>query len=423
LAGLRDLVRFEPSRGIQLPAWLDRLVSLGIVTTDSKVARRHKIVNVASYAAALNSMSRVLAAPIHEQLGLVGYLRATSGALFVAALLINRLHRYGENTAAMGMVVWFLISISFATLYYGSTYFQVYFVLIGVLWFLFGLENWRTCLLWTGVVLGAALIVLFYAPNQGIAIAGDPRLVTYVALQSMINAILIVSILIVYALLLLQRAERDLERQSARAEALLSVVLPADVANRLRASPDKPIADRIDGVSILFADLEGFTTAAHTERPEIVVAFLNRLVSAFDATCEQIGVEKIKSIGDAYMAAAGLDGDCHNGAVAVGRLGLAMIEYLDRQPSLGDYRLRLRIGIHTGTAVAGVIGDTRISYDLWGDAVNIASRMESRGIPGRIHVSESYRAAAGESFVFGERGETEIKGIGAARTYFLVAAR
>jgi adenylate cyclase len=257
LAGLRDLIRFEPSRGIQLPAWLDRLVSLGIVTSDPKIARRQKIVNVASYAAALNSMSRVLAAPIHEQLGLVGYLRATSGALFVATLLINRLHRYGENTAAMGMVVWFLTSISFATFYYGSTYVQVYFVLIGVLWFLFGLENWRTCLLWTGVVLGAALIVLFYAPKQGIAIAGDPRLVTYVALQSMINAILIVSILIVYALLLLQRAERDLERQSARAEALLSVVLPADVASRLRASPDKPIADRIDGVSILFADLEG----------------------------------------------------------------------------------------------------------------------------------------------------------------------
>jgi adenylate cyclase len=423
LAGLRDLIRFEPSRGIQLPAWLDRLVSLGIVTSDPKIARRQKIVNVASYAAALNSMSRVLAAPIHEQLGLVGYLRATSGALFVAALLINRLHRYGENTAAMGMVVWFLTSISFATFYYGSTYVQVYFVLIGVLWFFFGLENWRTCLLWTGVVLGAALIVLFYAPKQGIAIAGDARVVTYVALQSMINAILIVSILIVYALLLLQRAERDLERQSARAEALLSVVLPADVAARLRASPDKPIADRIDGASILFADLEGFTHAAHTERPEVVVAYLNRLVSVFDATCEQLEVEKIKSIGDAYMAAAGFDGDRRKGAIAVGRLALAMLKHLDRQATLGAHRLRLRIGIHSGTAVAGVIGDTRISYDLWGDAVNIASRMESRGVPGRIHVSESYCEAAGESFVFEERGETEVKGIGAARTYFLVSAR
>jgi adenylate cyclase len=154
-----------------------------------------------------------------------------------------------------------------------------------------------------------------------------------------------------------------------------------------------------------------------------VVAYLNRLVSAFDATCAQYGVEKIKSIGDAYMAAAGLDGDCHKGAVAIGRLAFAMLEHLDRQTTLGDHQLRLRIGIHSGTAVAGVIGDTRISYDLWGDAVNIASRMESRCVPGRIHVSESYREAAGESFVFEERGETEIKGIGVARTYFLISAR
>jgi adenylate cyclase len=100
-----------------------------------------------------------------------------------------------------------------------------------------------------------------------------------------------------------------------------------------------------------------------------------------------------------------------------------MLEHLDRQTTLGDHQLRLRIGIHSGTAVAGVIGDTRISYDLWGDAVNIASRMESRCVPGRIHVSESYREAAGESFVFEERGETEIKGIGVARTYFLISAR
>jgi adenylate cyclase len=420
LAGLRDLVRFERSQGIQLPAWLDRVISLGIITDDPKIARRQKIVNVASYAGAFNSVTRLIAAPVHEESGLVYYLQLTSAGLVLTALLVNRLHRFGENAAAMGLVVWFLCSVSFAAFYFGSTYVQVYFVLIGALWFLFGLEHWRLSLVWAVVVLAAAMIITFYAPNHGVAIGNDAALSTYVGLQSMINAIVIISIVVVYALLLLQRAERDLERQSARAEALIGVVLPRAIADRLRDNPEVRIADRIENVSILFADLVDFTPVAHGEPPEKVVAYLDEFVRTFDLMCDECGVEKIKSIGDAYMAAGGLRGDPRAGAIAVSTLALEMLKVQARRPPLGGRKLQLRIGVHCGTAIAGVIGDTRISYDLWGDAVNVASRMESFGAPGRVHASDAFRRMTEGVFTFEERGATELKGIGITRTHFLL---
>jgi adenylate cyclase len=120
------------------------------------------------------------------------------------------------------------------------------------------------------------------------------------------------------------------------------------------------------------------------------------------------------------MAAAGFDGRQAEGAVAIGRLALAMMEVIEQQPPLGSRKLRLRAGIHCGPATAGVIGDTRFSYDVWGDAVNTASRMESHSEPGRIQVSEAFRDLAADHFVFEERGATDIKSLGATRTFFLV---
>jgi adenylate cyclase len=226
-----------------------------------------------------------------------------------------------------------------------------------------------------------------------------------------------------YALDTSRRTELELRRERARADAMVATVLPDSISARLRAQPERRIADRIDQASILFADLEGFTIAAHSEPAEIVVAYLDDLVRAFDQMREPHGVEKIKMIGDAYMAAGGLRGEGPAGAVAMGKLALAMLAFQESRPPLGTRRLRLRIGIHTGPAIAGVIGDTRVAYDIWGDAVNTASRMESHGIAGRIHVSDAFRRAAGDAFEFEERGETEVRGLGRVRTHFLLRER
>jgi adenylate cyclase len=174
---------------------------------------------------------------------------------------------------------------------------------------------------------------------------------------------------------------------------------------------------------VSFADLVGFSTAAHNLSPDQVVDFLDSLVRTFDGLAEERRVEKIKTIGDCYMAAAGFDGRAVEGAIAIGRFALLMIEAIDRQAPLGGRKLSARIGIHCGSAMAGVIGDTRISYDVWGDAVNVASRMESHGVPGRIQVSEQYHDLAKEAFLFEERGATELKGVGVARTFFLIGER
>ena len=178
----------------------------------------------------------------------------------------------------------------------------------------------------------------------------------------------------------MQRAEVELEQQHERSEALIGTVMPDAIAERLKSSEAR-IADRIENLSVLFADLVGFTGGGHDLPPEQVVGFLDRLVRKFDALAEPHGVEKIKTIGDSYMAAAGFDGRAAEARVAIGRFALAMLEAIAAIPARPGASSDLRIGIHCGPATAGVIGDTRFSYDVWGDAVNFASRMESHGRP------------------------------------------
>jgi adenylate cyclase len=134
-------------------------------------------------------------------------------------------------------------------------------------------------------------------------------------------------------------------------------------------------------------------------------------------------VEKIKTVGDSYMAAAGFDGRAHEGAVAIGRFALAMLAANAAHAPLRAAKLELRVGIHCGPATAGVIGDTRFSYDVWGAAVNVASRMESHGVPGRIQVSEAFHALTADTFAFEARGPMEIRGVGVVTTYYLMGAR
>jgi adenylate cyclase len=421
VAHLRDLVQLELLPRIHLPAWLDRLVSLGIVSSDPDLVRRQKVTNLVSYAAFINAVARVVSYFFFE-FEPFWFAVAFGTTLAVWALLIHRMHRFGDNVATTALIIWYVTGIFFTTFMFGlQTQAQVFFVLSGVMLFLFGVENWRLFLFWFAIVVLAMLIVMNYAPAQGAVT--DARLLHSMSLQSMITAVSINAIVIFYVLFVLRRTQLELLRERARADALVSAVLPDSIAARLRAQPEKRIADRVEDVSLLFADLGGFTPVAHKENPEHVVAYLDEFVRTFDLMCETYGVEKIKTIGDAYMAAGGLNGDAKAGAVAIGRLALEALKAQSRRPPLGGRQLTLRVGLHCGTVIAGVIGDTRISYDVWGDAVNIASRMQSQGVPGRIQVSEEFRAAVGDAFEFEDHGNVDFKGLGERRAYFLVAVR
>lgn len=201
-------------------------------------------------------------------------------------------------------------------------------------------------------------------------------------------------------------------------ERLLLNVLPHSVAERLKINSGI-IADSFAEVSVLFADIVGFTKLSEGMRPERLVVILNEVFTLFDTIADHRGLEKIKTIGDAYMAVAGVPVPVVDHAVRAAHMALDMIEALDSLNQHNGYTLQVRIGIHSGAVVAGVIGKRKFIYDLWGDTVNTASRMESHGIAGLVQVTEDTRRLLGELFLFEERGVIEIKGKGNMRTWFL----
>ncbi|MEP0940968.1 MAG: adenylate/guanylate cyclase domain-containing protein [Rhizobiaceae bacterium] len=218
-----------------------------------------------------------------------------------------------------------------------------------------------------------------------------------------------------------QRA--DLEAEHARSEALLYNLLPADIAARLKLEPDKTIADSLSHVAILFADIVDFTPRAASLPPEQAVGFLNRIFSRFDMLTEEHGLEKIKTIGDAYMVAAGMPNPCNQPVHRVARMALDMqLAAEEMSPEFPD-GLQVRIGIHAGPAVAGVVGNQKLFYDVWGETVNTASRMESHGEPDRIQVTTRVKEELEDAFDFEPRGAVTVKGMGEVEAWFLIGAK
>ena len=214
--------------------------------------------------------------------------------------------------------------------------------------------------------------------------------------------------------------------QQEVSERLLLNVLPSFIAQRLKDRPQalaegstEVIADSFSEATVLFADIVDFTRLAAELSPQRVVALLDEIFTEFDGICDQRGLEKIKTIGDAYMAVAGLPVATNDHAARAAHAALDMLEAVERFNTRRGHALQVRIGINTGAGVAGVIGRRKFIYDLWGDAVNPASRMESNGLPGRIQVTELTRQHLGEPFLLEERGAIELKGKGLMRTWFL----
>ncbi len=209
-------------------------------------------------------------------------------------------------------------------------------------------------------------------------------------------------------------------------ERLLHNVLPQAIAERLKGRPEVMadnfsdiIADTYPDVTVLFADIVGFTKFSEGVSAAVLINVLNDIFIRFDTIADHWGLEKIKTIGDSYMAAAGLPIPVPNHAERAANMALDMLEVMDRFNEQSDYQLNIRIGMSTGAAVAGVIGKRKFLYDLWGDVVNTASRMESHGVAGRIQITDSTRLQLGELFLLEKRGAIEVKGKGEMNTWFL----
>jgi adenylate cyclase len=226
-----------------------------------------------------------------------------------------------------------------------------------------------------------------------------------------------------YALRETERAEEAMEQEYNRSESLLANILPTSIATRLKNPATTIIADKYDDASVLFADIAGYTERASQSTPTDLVDFLNRLYTEFDRLVEKHGLEKVKTSGDSYIVVSGVPEPRHDHLEALACLALNMSNAIAGLKDQVGRAVPVRIGMGVGPVVAGVVGTRRFFYDVWGDAVNVASRMESNGVEGRIQVPQEIYERLNDNFEFEHRGDVQIKGKGVMRTSFLVAQR
>lgn len=211
---------------------------------------------------------------------------------------------------------------------------------------------------------------------------------------------------------------KRLADEQEKSERLLLNILPEAIAERLKQG-ESTIADSFADVTVMFADLVGFTKLSANLSPAELVELLNDIFSAFDDLADKYGLEKIKTIGDAYMVVGGLPTPRKDHAEAIAEMALDILDKINRIPTQQEQALKVRIGIHTGAVEAGVIGSKKFAYDLWGDTVNTANRMESHGIPGAIQVTKITYERLSDKYIWKDRGIVDVKGKGPMRTYLL----
>ena len=274
----------------------------------------------------------------------------------------------------------------------------------------------RSAALWYG----AYLVVFLGSGVAGELLGGVSPAVPEWFTSTMLAANVAVGGTIVFTLLaVFARQRRDAQ---ARADNLLLNILPRSIADRLKAET-RTIADQFSSASILFADVVDFTPLAERLPPTEVVGVLDHLFSHFDVAAERYGLEKIKTIGDCYMVAAGVPSPRPDHARALALMALDMQAAMRSSDEVGHLGLELRVGINSGPVVAGVIGRKRFLYDLWGDAVNTASRMESHGTSGRIQITRATKELLEDEFVCEPRGTIPVKGKGEVEVWYLVGRR
>lgn len=406
------------------PAWLRRLTELGSLPSDGEELRLRKSVLVlssslmATFACIWVGTYAVLGLWLPAAIPLV-YQLASAASIYTFART-RRFHLFRVSQLLMSLLLPFALQWSLGGFAASSAVALWAFACpVGALLFI----GTRQAVPW---FLAFAALVVFSGLIDPALADGAPDIPEGVVIAFFALNILGVCttayVLLQYFVRARERALAELGVERAKSERLLLNVLPASVASRLKES-DEVIADGYDAATVLFADIVGFTPLAQELPPADAVALLDRVFAGWDALAARYGVEKIKTIGDAYMVAAGLPGEREDHAEAIAAMALEMGGEAERCAGERGLPLEVRIGIDTGPVVAGVIGRAKFTYDLWGDTVNTASRMESHGVPGEIQVTErAYERLRGR-FELRRRGTIEVKGKGPMTTYLLLGRR
>lgn len=409
---LRNLLRHPAIRS--LGRRIKWLAELGTAGYPPDIRRRLLIVNLIAYLIAASTAGYALQ---HIQIDFDTYkpLVFINLALLAMALLVPAMHRFSAIGGGLLIVISEYVALMAFTIYLGRSagiHLQ-YLVAAAAPFVVFGLDRLR--LIAAVVVIGLVLhlVAWFQFPPEAALIQADKELLDSLYTQAAITTVGLIAASIWYAFRLVERAR-------AETDALLRNILPDSVADRLKAQPGELVADSHDEVSVLFADISGFVALARSIGAARVVDLLNYIVSEFDKLAARHGVEKIKTIGDAYMAAAGLPEPAEDHAERLARMALDMLATVDRVRAETGLALQMRIGMAAGPVLAGVIGTRKFSYDVWGDAVNLAARLENLGAPGRIHICPMCRERLQHAFEVESRGQTTIKGVGQQETWFLI---
>ncbi|OGP53180.1 MAG: hypothetical protein A2W66_00735 [Deltaproteobacteria bacterium RIFCSPLOWO2_02_56_12] len=314
----------------------------------------------------------------------------------------------GGFAGSGAVIIWSILSPLCALMFYGARWSLPWFAAYLLLVFVSGIRD------------------LLFVADSG------PQSITTTVLFFVENLLIVSCILYMTMRYFIRERERAkaaldeehslLLKEQEKSERLLLNILPKPIADRLKAEA-ATIADGFSEVTILFADIVDFTGLSSHTSPEKLVELLNKVFSMFDQLAEKHGVEKIKTIGDAYMACAGLPVPCAGHAEVIAEMALDMCKALDEFNQERGPSLQIRVGMNSGPVVAGVIGTKKFIYDLWGDTVNTASRMESHGLAGRIQVTAESYALLRDNYTFEERAPLEVKGKGVMRTYLLTGRK
>jgi len=398
---------------------LSRLAAIGAVETDDRDEALRKQILILS-TATITALSTVWVIT-YWSLGL--YLAAAIPFTFQVFSVVNlvvlaRTHRYRFFRAlslGLNLLLPFLLQLSLGGFVPSSGVILWSFTApLGALLF----ATRRSAIAWFGAFVAVLVAAGLLDPVIGNADATIPAGIALLFFVLNVFGVTGTTFLLLnYFVRERARMTAIIEEERARSDRLLLNVLPEPIADRLK-SGESVIADRTSQAGVLFADIAGFTPLAEKMTPEEVVHLLDEIFSIFDALTEEHGLEKIKTIGDAYMVASGLLNGRSSHIADLAEMALAMQREMQRFP-----KLELRIGIDVGPVVAGVIGRSRFIYDLWGDTVNTASRMESHGLSGSIQVTERAYKMLADGFEFEARGSIEVKGKGSLSTFLLMGMK
>jgi adenylate cyclase len=404
----------------KLEAWRGRLARLAEYGTggySQPVRHRLMILNVTSYLVAAFTLLYTLQQVVLD-FATWRPVIFINLALIAVALSVPFLHRFGDMAGALTIAIAENVGLFALTYYLGreSGLLMQYFAALGAYFVILGLERLKVIM--ALIAMGFTLHLVAWAsfPQGRARLAVSQADLDALYVTAVVTTFTILSIIVYYAFRLAQIAQ-------AETDALLENILPQSIVARLKQAPGSLVADEFADGSVLFADLRGFVPLAKRLGPARTVALLNVIVSAFDALADTCGVEKIKTIGDSYMVAAGVPEPAPDHAERIAAKALAMLETLASISRAEGVDLALRIGIATGPILGGVIGAKRLTYDVWGDTVNLASRLEGQSLPNRILVSQATKERLEGKFRLEPCGPVALKGFGTEEPWYLLGAR